>query len=158
MNQVMQRLNLPTYSFKLKSENGRDLIFDSFRNRWVALTPEEWVRQHFVEYLISDYGYPRSLLLLEQTITLNGLSRRCDVVAYNRSGRPVLLVECKSPSVILNQKVFDQVARYNLVLGVGYLVVTNGLEHYSIEVPGGKGSYRFMNEIPGYTVLEDHSG
>ncbi len=157
MSQIMQRLNLPTYSFNIKSENGRDLIFDNFRERWVSLTPEEWVRQNFAEYLVSECGYPRSLMLLEQTIVLNNLSRRCDVVVYNRLGEPVLLVECKSPSVMLNQKVFDQVARYNLVLGVRFLIVTNGLGHFCIRFDTSPGQYSFLKQVPQFSALTDQS-
>ncbi len=153
----MQRLNLPTYSFNIKSETGRDLIFDSFRSRWVTLTPEEWVRQNFAEYLVMDQEYPRSLLLLEQTITLNNLTRRCDIVAYSRSGAPLLLVECKSPDIVLSQKVFDQIARYNLVLGVRLLIVTNGLDHFCIQADPDAQKFSFLQEIPSYPALCDQS-
>jgi hypothetical protein len=153
----MQRLNLPTYSFNIKSESGRDLIFDAFRSRWITLTPEEWVRQNFAEYLVMDLEYPRSLLLLEQTITLNNLTRRCDIVAYNRSGVPVLLVECKSPDIVLSQKVFDQVARYNLVLGVKLLIVTNGLDHFCIQADPDAQKFSFLQEIPPYSAICDQS-
>lgn len=153
----MQRLNLPTYSFNIKSESGRDLIFDTFRNRWVSLTPEEWVRQNFSRFLVTEREYPQSLLLLEQQITLNNLTRRCDIVAYNRSGVPVLLGECKSPDIVLSQKVFDQIARYNLVLGVRFLIVTNGLDHFCIQADPGGQKYLFLREVPAYTAICDQS-
>jgi hypothetical protein len=153
----MQRLNLPTYSFNIKSENGRDLIFDSFRNRWITLTPEEWVRQNFAQFLVSELEYPQSLLLLEQKITLNNLTRRCDIVVYNRSGAPVMLAECKSPDIGLTQRVFDQIARYNLVLGVKFLAVTNGLDHFCVQDDPDTGKYLFVKEIPHFLEICDQS-
>jgi hypothetical protein len=153
----MQPLNLPTYSFNLKSEEGSDLIFDEFRSRWVALTPEEWVRQNVARYLVAELGYPSSLMLLEQKIRMNGMARRCDIVVYSRSGIPVLLVECKAPEVAVNQKVFDQVARYNLVLGVMYLLVTNGLVHYCIQYGPDSQQYSFLPGIPGYSAIATQS-
>ena len=149
----MQRLNLPTYSFNIKSGEGQELIFDIFRKRWVPLTPEEWVRQTFARYLCESLGYPESLMLLEQKITHNSLTRRCDIVVYDRSGKPLLLVECKAPEVTLNQKAFDQIARYNMVLGVGFLLVTNGLVHYSIRIDPGSGTHTFLSEIPSYQSM-----
>ncbi len=154
---AMQPLNLPTYSFNLKSTGGSDLIFDEFRNRWVAFTPEEWVRQNVARYLVEALGYPSSLMLLEQKIRMNGMVRRCDIVIYSRSGTPVLLVECKAPDVPVNQKVFDQVARYNLVLGVKYLLVTNGLVHYCIESEPGSQKYNYLPDIPLYSAIADQS-
>jgi hypothetical protein len=156
-NLAMQRLNLPTYSFNLKSAEGSDLIFDTFRNRWVTLTPEEWVRQNVAMFLVSELGYPASLILLEQEIRVNRLIRRCDVIAYNRQGKPVLVVECKAPEVPITQKVFDQVATYNLTLGVKYLLITNGLNHYCVEMGQEAGAYSFLKEIPSYSVIEAQS-
>jgi hypothetical protein len=153
----MQRLNLPTYSFNIKSQDGQEWIFDVFRRSWHLLTPEEWVRQNFARYLCDVFGYPESLLLLEQKITGNGLTRRCDIVAYNRSGQPVVLVECKAPEIVLNQKTFDQIARYNLVLGVSILLVTNGLVHFCIRVDPVSGHYTFLREIPSFFSITDQS-
>lgn len=149
----MQRLNLPTYSFNIKSGENQELIFDIYRKRWVPLTPEEWVRQNFARYLCESLGYPESLMLLEQTITHNSLTRRCDIVVYDRSGHPVLLVECKAPEVALTQKAFDQIARYNMVLDVGYLLITNGLVHYSIRIDPVLGTHAFLSEIPSYQSM-----
>ena len=153
----MQRLNLPTYSFNIQSRREREWIFDVFRRGWYLLTPEEWVRQNFARYLCDGLGYPESLLLLEHKITHNTLTRRCDVVIYNRMGQPVILVECKAPDVILNQKTFDQIARYNLVLGVNILLVTNGLNHYCIQMDPETFTYSFLGEIPSFRSLADQS-
>ena len=157
MRNDMQRLNLPTYLFNIKSGEGREWIFDSFRRGWYLLTPEEWVRQNFARYLCEELGYPESLTLLEHRITHNTLSRRCDIVLFNRQGKPVMLVECKAPEVELNQKVFDQIARYNMVLGVRTLVVTNGLSHYCIRMDPVTGSYSFLGGIPGFSSMADQS-
>ena len=153
----MQRLNLPTYSFNLKSAGGSELIFDSFRNRWVTLTPEEWVRQHMAMFLVSELGYPASLILLEQEIRVNRLVRRCDIIAYNRLGKPVLIVECKAPEVAVTQKVFDQVATYNLSLGIRYVLITNGMNHYCVEMDPEGGKHSFLKEIPPYSAIEAQS-
>lgn len=153
----MQPLNLPTYSFNIKSQGGRDRIFDVFRRDWYLLTPEEWVRQNFARYLCDTLGYPESLLLLEHTITHNTLTRRCDIVIYNRQGQPVILVECKAPEIVLNQKTFDQIARYNRVLGVNLLLVTNGLSHYCIQIDPLAATYSFLRDIPSFRSISDQS-
>lgn len=153
----MQPLNLPTYSFNIKLRGQRELIFDVFRRGWFLLTPEEWVRQNFARYLCEELGYPGSLLLLEQTISLNQLTRRCDIVVYNRMGQPVILVECKAPEVGLTQKTFDQIARYNMVLGVNLLLVTNGLNHYCIKIEPQTSAYSFLRDIPPFLSLADQS-
>jgi hypothetical protein len=147
----MQSLNLPTYSFNIKSEGERRLIFDVFRNGWYKLTAEEWVRQNFARYLTGELGYPAGLMLLEHSITHNGLARRCDIVLYSRAGVPEILVECKAPEVVLNQKTFDQIARYNMVLGLGLLIVTNGLNHYCIRIEPENAGYSFLREIPSFS-------
>lgn len=153
----MQPLNLPTYSFNIKSAGGRDWIFDVFRRDWYLLTPEEWVRQNFARFLCEELGYPESLLLLEHTITYHSLTRRCDIVAHNRLGKPVVLVECKAPEIVLNQKTFDQVARYNMALGVNILLITNGLSHYGLQVDPAGASYSFLKEIPSFRSIADQS-
>ena len=153
----MQPLNLPTYSFNIKSRGEREWIFDIFRRDWYVLTPEEWVRQNFARYLCEVLGYPESLMLLEQRITHNGLTRRCDIVVYNRLGQPVILVECKAPEIVLNQKSFDQIARYNMVLGVNMLLVTNGLNHYCIQIDPLASTYSFLRDIPSFRSMADQS-
>ena len=153
----MERLNLPTYSFNTKYEGERTLIFDIFRNRWVVLTPEEWVRQHMARYLADDLGYPASLILLEGSLNLNGMVRRCDLLVHDREGHPVMIGECKAPEVKISQKVFDQLARYNLSLGVGLLLITNGLEHYCLQSEPGTEGYSFLPEIPQFGSLASQS-
>ncbi|MCX6223230.1 MAG: type I restriction enzyme HsdR N-terminal domain-containing protein [Bacteroidia bacterium] len=153
----MQPLNLPTYSFNIKSRGERRWIFDVFRGRWCLLTPEEWVRQNFARYLCEALGYPESLVLLEQKITHHSLSRRCDIVAYNRLGQPIVLVECKAPEIVLNQKAFNQIARYNMVLGVNILLITNGLDHYCIQIHPQTATYSFLKDIPSFRSIADQS-
>ena len=126
----MYALNLPTFDAKIrKTPNGLE-IFDPLRRKYVSLTPEEWVRQHFVHYLISEKGYPASLMANETMIRLNSLTKRCDTVVYDNSLRPVVICEFKKPDIEITQQVFDQVVRYNIVLKVKYLIVSNGMSHY----------------------------
>ncbi|MFO7617790.1 MAG: type I restriction enzyme HsdR N-terminal domain-containing protein [Bacteroidales bacterium] len=141
----------------MKPEGERTLIFDIFRNRWVVLTPEEWVRQHMARYLADDLGYPSSLILLEATVSVNGMVRRCDLLVYDREGHPVMIGECKAPEVKISQKVFDQVARYNLALGIELLLITNGLEHYCLQSAPGADGYSFLPEIPQFGSLASQS-
>jgi hypothetical protein len=149
----MQELDLPPYDFRLKSEHGKVKIFDEIRKKYVALTPEEWVRQHFVMYLINHRGTPAGLVIMEKTLTMNTMTRRPDILIHDRQGRPLMIVECKSPDVKISQDTFDQVARYNSVLRVPYLVVTNGLKHYCclMDYPGK--TYRFLEDIPDYREI-----
>lgn len=148
-------LNLPPCDLRVRpdtdSRRGGYEVFDTARRRWVALTPEEWVRQHFVHYLQTALGYPSHYIANEVAIDLNGLSRRSDTVVYDRSLRPVLLVEYKAPSVAVTQKVFDQIARYNIVIGARVLVVSNGLQHYCCRFDGS--TYTFLPGIPRYSAL-----
>ncbi len=133
---------------------GRLRVFDVLRRRHVALTPEEWVRQHFVHYLINELGYPAALLANEVSLSLNGMQRRCDSVLYDRHARPRMLIEYKAPSVPLTQQVFDQISRYNIVMRVRYLIVSNGLTHYCCRVDYESGTYQFLRELPSYALLE----
>lgn len=153
----MQPLNLPTYSFNIKSAGTGSLIFDTFRRRWVALTPEEWVRQNMAHYLAGELGYPESLILIEGKISLNKLVKRCDLIVYNRKGKPVMLAEFKSPDVQIGQNVFDQIGRYNLALEINYLLVSNGLNHYCLQLDGRNKTFTFLTAIPHYDVLSDQS-
>src|SRR3569623_1331491 len=127
---VLQPLNLPPYPFKITDHNGQYTMFDELRKKSITITPEEWVRQHFVQYLIGHKGYPKSLIGLEGGLRLHGMVRRTDILVRNGNGEKVLLIECKAPSVNITQAVFDQVARYNMVHKVPLLAVTNGLQHY----------------------------
>ena len=144
----MERLNLPTYSFNIKFKEQRKYIFDFIRKKYVLLTPEEWVRQNFLKYLVEEKKYPASLIAVEKEFKLNKLSKRSDVVVYNRLGQPFLIVECKATTVKIDQKVFDQIARYNMKLNVEYLVVTNGLVHYCCKIDVENQNYYFLKDIP----------
>ena len=148
----MQELNLPTYSVKLKEEDGKKFIFDEVRRKYLVLTPEEWVRQHFVNYLIEVKNYPQSLISIEKGLALNTLKKRADIVAHDLNGNPLLMVECKAPSIKITQDVFEQIARYNIVFRVPYLVVTNGLDHYCCEIDFEQNSFSFLKEIPTFTL------
>ena len=151
---AMVELNLPEYNFKVKkTEGGSWIIHDRLRDRWVALTPEEWVRQHFVEWLIADKGFPAALMGNEVSLTQNGIARRCDTVVANRMGNPLVIIEYKAPHINITQKVFDQIVRYNMVLKARYLIVSNGLEHYCCHIDYEKNSYQFLEEVPHYTDL-----
>tara|TARA_B100000780_G_scaffold125884_1_gene88284 strand:- start:2941 stop:3387 length:447 start_codon:yes stop_codon:yes gene_type:complete len=146
----MQDLNLPTYNFKLKSNENKTLIFDNIRKKYVVLTPEEWVRQHYIYFLIEEKGYPRSLIALEKQLVINNRKKRTDILIFNTSGNPQIIVECKAPSIKITQATFDQIARYNLKLKANYLIVTNGLDHYYCKMDFEKESYIFLTEIPNY--------
>ena len=146
----MQKLNLPTYNFKLKSNENKTLIFDKLRKKYMVLTPEEWVRQHFVYFLIDEKKYPTSLIALEKQLTINKRKKRTDILVFNKEGNPDIIVECKSPSIKITQDTFDQIARYNLKLQANYLIVTNGLEHFYCKMDFENETYIFLKEIPDY--------
>jgi len=146
----MQKLNLPHYDLKLKRQDGKAMVFDPFRSKYLVLTPEENVRQHFAQYLIQEKGFPAALMMTEYSLSLNTMKKRCDIIVFNTSRQPVLLVECKSPDVNITQDVFDQVARYNIVFRVNYLIVSNGLKHYCCKVNFDSGRIDFLSEIPAY--------
>ena len=147
---MLQPLNLPPYPFKISDDNGTLTLFDEIRKKTIIITPEEWVRQHFVQYLIKQKNYPRSLIKLEGGLKLNTLQKRTDIVVFNPSGQRILIVECKAPSVTIDQKTFDQIARYNMVHKVSLLAVSNGLQHYYCTIDHEKCTYQFIEELPGY--------
>lgn len=149
----MLSLNLPTYPAKIAIREGKSVIWDSLRRRYVALTPEEWVRQHFVHYLLTSKGYPQALMANEVQIQLNNTRKRCDTVLYRRDMTARMIVEYKAPDVEITQKVFDQITRYNMALKVDYLMVSNGLRHYCCRIHYETCSYSFLSEIPYYTEL-----
>lgn len=151
--ELLLPLNLPPYPFKLTDENGQLSVYDELRKRKLVLTPEEWVRQHFVQYLIRGKHYPRSLIKLEGGLKLHGKAKRSDIVIFNSAGEKILLVECKAPAVAISQATFDQAARYNMVHRVKLLVVTNGLQHYYCNIDFENESYRFLEELPSYKEL-----
>lgn len=147
-------LNLPQRHFNIKTDNnGNRLIFDNLRRRFVSLTPEEWVRQNFVEFLIQDKGFPKGLMCNEVSLTQNGISRRCDTIVTDRFGNPAVIVEYKAPHIKITQCVFDQICRYNMVLKASYLIVSNGLKHFCCHIDYDVNSYSFLNDIPRYNDL-----
>ena len=153
MSNPMCPLNLPPAPLSISKQRGRVVVFDVLRRKHVALTPEEWVRQHFIHYLITEKGYPAALMGNEVPITLNGMSRRCDSVLYDTSLRPRIIMENKAPDVPLTQKVFDQISRYNIVMHVDYLIISNGLTHYCCRMDYENNTYQFLREIPDYGDL-----
>jgi len=144
----MQQLNLPPYQFKMKKDGERIQIFDAIRKKYVVLTPEEWVRQNILQYLIQEKKFPSSLIAVEAGLKYNQLQKRADVLVYDKSGSPFLLVECKAPEVKITQDTFDQIARYNLIFKVKYLVVTNGLNHFCCIMDYTDNSYQYLEFIP----------
>lgn len=149
----MLSLNLPPFDVKIARKDGKNVIFDIIRRKYVALTPEEWVRQHFVHFLIEQKGYPRSLIANEVQLMLNGTKKRCDTVLYKRDLTAQMILEYKAPDVEITQAVFDQIGRYNLVLHVDYLIVSNGLKHYCCQMDYGRNQYVFLPDIPDYKHL-----
>lgn len=149
----MSTLNLPTYSFKIKTENERKHIFDEIRRKYICLTPEEWVRQNFIKYLIEVKNFPKSLISVEMLVKVNSLSQRSDIVLHDNQANPLVIVECKATSVKIAQTTFDQIARYNLKLKVPYLIVTNGLNHYCCKMNYKEGTYIFLEDIPDYLEI-----
>lgn len=149
------QLNLPQYDARLRrTASGAVQIYDELRRKYVALTPEEWVRQHFVHWLLSAKGYPASLTANEVGLSLNGTLRRCDTVVFGTDGCPAVVVEYKAPEVAVTQKVFDQIARYNLVMRARYLVVSNGVDHYCCRYDHATGRYAFMREVPSWQDIQ----
>ena len=149
----MFALNLPGYDTKISSKDGKPTIFDLLRRCYVALTPEEWVRQHFVHFLIEHCNYPATLMGNEVGLTLNGAKKRCDTVVYDRNLKPRIIIEYKAPTVKINKEVFSQIARYNLVLKVDYLIISNGIQHYCCRMDYEKNSFEFIANIPEYNSL-----
>ena len=150
---LMFALNLPAFEAKIAQREGKNVIFDVLRRRYVALTPEEWVRQHFTNFLLKEKGYPQGLLANEKQIYLNGTKKRCDTVLYRRDLTPQMIVEYKAASVEITQAGFDQITRYNMVLKVDYLVVSNGLRHYCCRIDYARNTYYFLPDIPRYADL-----
>lgn len=149
----MQQLNLPPYQIRINTKGNQRTIFDVLRMKYVALTPEEWVRQHFIHYIIEHLGYPKALLANETEITIGEKHLRCDSVLYDRDIRPRIIFEYKAPSITITQKVFDQISVYNLLLHADYLIVSNGMQHFCCKMDYENHTYTFLNEIPRYEDL-----
>jgi hypothetical protein len=149
----MKKLNLPEFEFTFKETNKKKYIFDEIRRKYLLLTPEEWVRQNFIKYLVRFKKYPASLIVSEMPFVVNTTDRRSDIVVYNRQGKLVLLVECKSPDISISQKIFDQAASYNLKLNANILIVTNGLSHHCCKPDYEKRKWIYLKDIPDFKEL-----
>ena len=148
----MQNLAFPAYNFRIKNNENKTAIFDIIRKKFIILTPEEWVRQHVIHFLIEEKKHPKSLINVEKELTVNGTKKRYDIVTYRPDGSIYLMVECKAPKVKITQHVFDQIARYNLALNASLLMVTNGLNHYYCTIDYDTESYHFLKELPNYAL------
>ncbi len=144
----MQKLNFPSYSFRFKNSENKVSIFDEIRKKFVILTPEEWVRQNVVRFLLEEKKYSKSYINVEKILKINGLTKRYDVVVFRPDGKIFLLVECKAPEVAISQNTFDQIARYNMILEAEFLMVTNGLNHYFCKMDYEKEQYNFLIDLP----------
>ena len=144
----MQQLNFPSYNFRFKNSENKVAIFDDIRKKFIILTPEEWVRQNTIQFLLQEKNYPKSYINVEKLIKINDISKRYDIVVFQPDGTIFLLIECKAPEVIITQETFNQIARYNLTLKAQYLMVTNGLNHYFCQMDFVNETYIFLNDLP----------
>jgi hypothetical protein len=151
----LKQLNLPEYSFSIRGKEGDEQIFDIIRKKYVKLTDEEWVRQNFIRYLVNEGRYPPGLIGVEVFFTLNNTRKRVDILVHNRKGAPVMIVECKSPAVQIDDTVFEQIATYNMAYKVQYLVVTNGLHHFACRLDADNKKFEYLLVIPLYEDLSD---
>ena len=149
----MLQLNLPEYNFQIKNIDGKLSIFDNLRKKYVSLTPEEWVRQHFIRYLIEEKGYPVTLFAIEKQLIINSLKKRFDAVIFNNNAQPLMILEFKATTVNITQTTFDQIAVYNYKLNVDYLIISNGINHYCCKINPDKTGYIYLNNIPDYSDL-----
>ena len=149
----MWQLNLPAYNFRIIKKNEKPFIFDDLRKKFVALTPEEWVRQHFIRFLINVKHYPTSLIAIEKQLVINGLKKRCDAVVYSRNAEPLMIIEFKATTVSIAQQTFDQAAVYNSKLKVDYFIISNGLKHYCCRLDKNVLQYNFLDDIPDFDCL-----
>ena len=155
MDRTLPELNFPAYDFKIRGSGTKLEIFDSLRKKFVALTDEEWVRQHCIQFLIEARNYPKGLVRIESAHrSYHNTQRRTDIVVYSRHGKPFMLVECKSPRHAIDQKVLFQATNYNSILQCGYILLTNGLKHYCC-IMDGKKQGQFLDQIPEYPEAAD---
>ena len=145
---LLPKLNLPQFELKIKEEEGKKYIFDSIRKNYFLLTPEEWVRQHFINLLISTYNYPKSLIKIESGLRYNKLLKRSDIIIYDREGKPFLLVECKSSDQKVTQAGFDQAAMYNMTIKAQYIALSNGLKTFCCKIDQENKKYEFISDLP----------
>jgi predicted type IV restriction endonuclease len=148
----MQKLNFQAYNFRFKNSENKVSIFDEIRKKFIILTPEEWVRQHVVQFLLAEKKYPKSLINVEKVLKVNGLRKRYDAVVFNPDGSIFILIECKAPEVKITQATFDQIARYNMTMKSQFLMVTNGLNHYFCQMDFENEKYQFLQELPDYSL------
>ena len=150
----MQTLNLPEFSFRTRiNDKGKTEIFDSIRKKWLLLTPEEWVRQHFAMFLINQKKYPASLMAIEKGLKVNNLAKRTDIVQYNKQGNPIVIVECKAPKIKITEDTFAQAAMYNLQMKVDYLIMTNGITHFCCKIDNVTHKLQYLKDIPMFDDL-----
>ena len=147
------KLNLPSFEADIRTEGQSKQIFDRFRRKYVSLTPEEWVRQHMLNHMEIKLGFPFSLISVEQMLKVQGMQRRADIVSWDKDGKPLMVVECKAPDIKISQDVFDQAARYALELGIRFLYVTNGMEHFACMMDHQNKKYDFFRELPSFEEL-----
>lgn len=149
----MLALNLPKTELNITKKGEKLMVFDILRHKHVVLTPEEWVRQHFIHFLIEHKGYPAARLGNEIALELNGTKKRCDSVLFDEYAHPCMIIEYKAPHIKLTQKTLNQICRYNMAMRVSYLILSNGIEHFCVQVDYEKGEYRYLNDIPPYSLL-----
>lgn len=150
----MKTLNLPAFEVRLAQKNGKKMIYDFLRRRYITLTPEEWVRQHFTHFLVEHKHYPAVLIANEVGMDIGGVNRRCDTVLFHREGgRPRLIIEYKAPSIPITQEVFNQICAYNSVLRADYLIVSNGISHYCCHIDYQQNTVQFLPDIPAFEEL-----
>jgi Type I restriction enzyme R protein N terminus (HSDR_N) len=144
----MTQLNLPSYDYKTKEMDGKTYVFDIIRKKYLVLTPEEWVRQHFIHLLIKHYNFSKSLIRLEGGLNYNRLQKRSDIVVFDQEGNPFLLVECKAPEVKINQAVIEQASRYNLTLRCPFVAISNGLSTFCFEIDFENEKIKQLKDLP----------
>ena len=144
----MEKLSLPAFDFNIKESAGKTVIFDRIRRKYIVLTPEEWVRQHFIQYLIDHLGYSKALISVEQGMKYNALQKRTDIIVFDRTGVPLVLIECKAASIRLDQKVMEQAMMYNKTISAAYIIVTNGIEHSCMHIDSSSQNVEFLSSIP----------
>lgn len=149
----MLKLNLPDFDYRIENRNGKLFIFDAIRKKFVHLSPEEWVRQHFLHLMIKHLGYPRSLMRIESGLKYNDLQKRSDILGYDQKLMPLVLVECKAPHIPLGDKVVEQIAAYNKVCQAPLIALTNGMKTYAVLKTKGSGEFQMMREIPSHKEL-----
>ncbi|HEY0652880.1 MAG TPA: type I restriction enzyme HsdR N-terminal domain-containing protein [Chryseosolibacter sp.] len=146
----MVKLNLPDFDYKLKKAEGKVWIFDGIRKKYLLLTPEEWVRQHFIHFLVNEKKYPKSLIRVEGGLNYNEMKKRSDIVVFDRNTKPWMIVECKSPALGLTPATLQQVSTYNASLKAKYISVTNGLMHYCAATDWNAGKVVLMSDFPAF--------